>query len=226
MNEQDIYRVVSQALTKHTQMQGIRKTNILLAWIFFFLVAWCTIVSPILSQGISTTTGIVQDSEKIINQFLNGKELNQVGQVLPIGKGCKVTDIIRWRASHPVSGLPSMHNGVDIYCVEAHPDLYAPFDGELSIIQPEDAQGGGLTFRLTSLKEDLVLQIMHSTKQHRAPGPVRVKQWIGQGQAQMGTPEAGSVTGPHIHIEWFSESEEGRRYHNIHERLIYALLQP
>jgi murein DD-endopeptidase MepM/ murein hydrolase activator NlpD len=146
--------------------------------------------------------------------LFSGEKATRVGT--PIAavdgrKGCRITDIRRWRARHPVTGAARYHNGIDIGCGGTH-RVFSPVAGKLTILVPSKSGGGGLVARIAT-PDGWTIQNMHMMSISLKSGStIKPGQEIGVGGAPNGHPNAGTSTGPHSHYERWRTKDGAREY--------------
>lgn|GEM_PF-6590470 len=153
--------------------------------------------------------------------LISGNAVNKIGTQIKnhLGHACSVTDIRRWRRKS--DGTSQFHDAIDLQCPQhsyvrdsngkTHPHthyLFAPFPGQVVVLQPQQTHGCGLTIRLISQKGYFkagkihMAQFCHNHEAYQDGQWVQPGTLIGIAAAPSHTPEAGSGSGPHLHLSF------------------------
>lgn len=147
--------------------------------------------SPVLRQVLKVQSNTEKAVDKAGSVFFQGGKPLKTGDKLP--SGFVVTSGKGWRV-HPVTGRKTFHNGVDIN-TPVGTTINAPFPGTATNATNAFC-GKGLV--LTKSDQSFRIGLCHLEYAHF--GSIKQGEILAKSGGQPGDPDAGSSTGPHLHI--------------------------
>lgn len=109
----------------------------------------------------------------------------------PLASSREISSEFGWRA-HPLTGIPNLHEGVDL-TVPAGMPILAAASGK--VVKAGWHGGYGMLVEIAHGRS-LVTRYAHAQAIHVRPGD-----WVGQGQMIAEVGSTGHSTGPHLHFE-------------------------